>query len=241
MTTRTIVAAMALGLTLGAADPAAAGTDRQVPESLTEIELSFAPVVRKAAPAVVNIYSRDLDDAGATDQATNAAQLPSSGEMAPGDAPEDLSALDGSPNSLGSGVIVDPNGTIVTNWHVVRHVGQITVVLADRREFAAQLVREDERADLAVLRIPHQDTPFPYLEMRDSDDLEVGDLVLAIGNPFGVGQTVTNGIVSALSRSVSGISDYRTYIQTDAAINPGNSGGALVDLHGRLVGINTAL
>jgi serine protease Do len=117
----------------------------------------------------------------------------------------------------------------------------VTVVLADRREFEAKIIRSDERTDLAVLKIEAGSEALPFLELRDSDELEVGDLVLAIGNPFGVGQTVTSGIVSALARTGVGVSDYRFFIQTDAAINPGNSGGALVSLDGRLVGINTAI
>jgi Do/DeqQ family serine protease len=222
-----VIACLGAGPALAGGSPA-----RVLPASVEQIQLSFAPVVRKAAPAVVNIYSRRAGDAAATPSA-DSSELPSNGEMMPDDA--------GPPNSLGSGVIVDPDGTIVTNWHVIRDAGAITVVLSDRREFDATIVRTDERADLAVLRIRTDGLPLPYLELRDSDELEVGDLVLAIGNPFGVGQTVTNGIVSALARTVPGISDYRTYIQTDAAINPGNSGGALVSLDGRLVGINTAL
>src|SRR5437879_3404273 len=115
------------------------------------------------------------------------------------------------------------------------------LLLADRREFEAKVLRSDERTDLAVLKIDVKGELLPFLELRDSDELEVGDLVLAIGNPFGVGQTVTSGIVSALARTAVGISDFRFFIQTDAAINPGNSGGALVGLDGRLVGINTAI
>jgi serine protease Do len=143
--------------------------------------------------------------------------------------------------SLGSGVIVKSDGTVVTNNHVVRDSDEITVVLSDRREFEATLVGADERTDLAVLKINAGGAPLPVLTQGDSDALEVGDVVLAIGNPFGVGQTVTMGIVSALARTAVGGADYRSFIQTDAAINPGNSGGALVDLQGRLVGINSAI
>jgi serine protease Do len=124
---------------------------------------------------------------------------------------------------------------------VVKNADQIIVVLADRREFAAELVLDDERTDLAVLRVDGEGERFPALDLRNSDELEVGDLVLAIGNPFGVGQTVTSGIVSALARTRVGVSDYQFFIQTDAAINPGNSGGALVSMDGRLVGVNTAI
>jgi Do/DeqQ family serine protease len=144
-------------------------------------------------------------------------------------------------NSLGSGVLVDPSGVIVTNNHVIGGADDIRVVLADKREFEAKVVLADERTDLAVLKIDGHGAKLPFLEFADSDDLQVGDLVLAIGNPFGVGQTVTSGIVSALARTQVGISDYQFFIQTDAAINPGNSGGALVDMAGRLVGINTAI
>src|SRR4029077_291766 len=128
-----------------------------------------------------------------------------------------------------------------TNHHVIDGADQVKVSLADRREFEAEIVLKDARSDLAVLRIKAAGEKFPAIEFPDSDTLEVGDLVLAIGNPFAVGQTVTHGIVSAVARTQVGITDYQFFIQTDAAINPGNSGGALVDLGGRLVGINTAI
>ena len=144
-------------------------------------------------------------------------------------------------NSLGSGVLVRPDGLIVTNAHVVKGADEIRIVLADRREFEAKLVTQDERYDLALLRIEGAEEKFPFLELRDSDSIEVGDVVLAIGNPFGLNQTVTSGIVSAVARSAGGINDSNFFLQTDAAINPGNSGGALVSLDGRLIGINTAI
>ncbi len=144
-------------------------------------------------------------------------------------------------NSLGSGVIVDPNGLIVTNYHVIKDAQDVTVVLSDRREFDAKILLTDERVDLAVLKINVPNEHLPVLELGDSDQLQVGDMVLAIGNPFGVGQTVTSGIVSGLARTGIGLSDFGSYIQTDAAINPGNSGGALVDVDGKLMGINTAI
>ena len=144
-------------------------------------------------------------------------------------------------NSLGSGVIVDPNGLIVTNHHVIKDAQDVTVVLSDRREFDAKILLTDERADLAVLKIDVPSEHLPVLELGDSDQLAGRRLVLAIGNPFGVGQTVTSGIVSGLARTGIGVSDFGSFIQTDAAINPGNSGGALVDLDGKLVGINTAI
>src|SRR5262249_3709581 len=143
--------------------------------------------------------------------------------------------------SLGSGVIVDASGLVVTNNHVIEGATEVKVALADKREFEAEVVLKDARSDLAVLRLKGSRERFPAVEFGDSDELQVGDLVLAIGNPFGVGQTVTHGIVSALARTQVGITDFQFFIQTDAAINPGNSGGALVDLRGRVVGINTAI
>ncbi|GGF29519.1 serine protease [Aliidongia dinghuensis] len=210
---------------------ARAADTRVVPVTVQQVQLSYAPVVRKAAPAVVNVYTRALSDVGAS--AAVRRDPAYRRFFAPGE--------DRLGHSLGSGVLVDPNGTIVTNQHVIQDAGSIVIVLSDRREFDADLVRSDERTDLAVLKINAGGEALPYLPLKDSDDLEVGDIVLAIGNPFGVGQTVTSGIVSALGRAVDGINDYRSFIQTDAAINPGNSGGALVSLDGKLAGINTAL
>ncbi len=151
-----------------------------------------------------------------------------------GEAPES------SPQSgLGSGVIVSPAGYILTNNHVVEGADEIAVQLSDGRTALAQVIGTDPDTDLAVLRIELPN--LPVVVLGDSDTLEVGDVVLAIGNPFGVGQTVTSGIVSALGRSELGINTFENFIQTDAAINPGNSGGALVDVNGRLMGINTAI
>ena len=130
---------------------------------------------------------------------------------------------------------------MVTNYHVIEGASEVKVALADKREFDAEIVLKDEHSDLTVLRLKDANERFPALDFANSDELQVGDVVLAIGDPFGVGQTVTHGIVSAVARTQVGISDYRFFIQTDAAINPGNSGGALVDLNGRLVGINTAI
>ena len=210
---------------------ASAADPRAVPSSAPQVQLSFAPVVRRAAPAVVNVYTRAASDVGAS--AAVRRDPAYRRFFAPGE--------DRLGHSLGSGVIVDPNGTIVTNQHVIQDAASIVIVLSDRREFTAELVRGDDRTDLAVLKINTGGEALPFLPLKDTDDLEVGDIVLAIGNPFGVGQTVTSGIVSALGRSVDGINDYRSFIQTDAAINPGNSGGALVTLDGKLAGINTAL
>ncbi|HEX6959662.1 MAG TPA: DegQ family serine endoprotease [Ferrovibrio sp.] len=227
------VLAILAAVVLGLQPSGAPAQERVLPRSRSEIELSFAPLVKRVAPAVVNIYTR-----------RTVRTLPSPlfndpffrrffGDQFPG--------AEQQQNSLGSGVIVDPSGLIVTNNHVIRGADEITVILADRREFEATVLRADERTDLAVLRITPGNERLPFLELRDSDDLEVGDLVLAIGNPFGVGQTVTSGIVSAVARTTVGITDYRFFIQTDAAINPGNSGGALVSMDGRLVGVNTAI
>ncbi len=137
-------------------------------------------------------------------------------------------------------MIVESSGIVVTNNHVIKDADEIKVALSDGREFESKLLLRDETTDLAVLKIEAKDK-FPVLGLGNSDDVEVGDLVLAIGNPFGVGQTVTSGIVSAQSRTQVGISDFDFFIQTDAAINPGNSGGALIDMRGRLIGINTAI
>ena len=212
---------------------AAAAQERRLPTQ-SELRLSYAPVVHHATPAVVNVYAAKvvqnrnpfLDDPifrrffGGPGGGGGANQLQ---------------------RSLGSGVIIDAAGLVVTNNHVIEGADEVKVSLADKREFEATLVLKDPRTDLAVLRIKDGHEQFPVLEFADSDALQVGDVVLAIGNPFGVGQTVTHGIVSALARTQVGISDYRFFIQTDAAINPGNSGGALVDLTGKLIGINTAI
>lgn len=142
--------------------------------------------------------------------------------------------------SLGSGVIVDAeHGYVLTNHHVIHRADEITVTLRDGRQLEAKVVGLDKAADVAVIQIPAKD--LTAIPLADSDQLEVGDFVVAIGNPFGLGQTVTSGIVSALGRSGLGIEGYEDFIQTDASINPGNSGGALVDLSGHLVGINTAI
>jgi len=209
----------------------AVAQERRVPMQ-SELRLSYAPVVQQVAPAVVNVYAAKvvqnrnplLDDPifrrffGVPGGLGNQVQ-----------------------RSLGSGVIVDAGGLIVTNNHVIEGADEVKVSLADKREFEASLVLKDPRTDLAILQIKDGRERFPVLEFADSDALQVGDVVLAIGNPFGVGQTVTHGIVSALARTQVGVSDYQFFIQTDAAVNPGNSGGALVDLTGKLVGINTAI
>ncbi len=210
---------------------------RTPPTSREIIHLSFAPLVKKVAPAVVNVFSRRVVRSveGPGDVFNDPFFRQFFGDRFPLGIPRQRVE-----NSLGSGVILDAKGLIVTNHHVIKDAEEVLVVLADRREFDARIILTDPRADLAVLKIDPVGETLPVLEMGDSDSLEVGDLVLAIGNPFGVGQTVTSGIVSGLARTI-GVNDFRSFIQTDAAINPGNSGGALVDLDGRLVGVNTAI
>ncbi len=198
---------------------------RSVPSDAGNLKASFAPVVRTAAPAVVNISAIGLQQVrdpfwemfgggGVRTQRTG---------------------------SIGSGVIVRSDGIVVTNNHVIENMQQIRVTLNDRREFPARVVLADPRSDIAVLQLEGVNGSLPVVAIDTQEQLEVGDLVLAIGNPFGVGQTVTNGIISALNRTETGISDSSSFIQTDAAINPGNSGGALVDMDGDLIGINTAI
>jgi len=215
----------------------AQSTLREIPSSPQQIQLSYAPIVKKTAPAVVNIYTRKVVQQRVISPFMND---PFFQQFFGGRTPQGLSRkrLE---SSLGSGVIVRPEGVIVTSNHVVAGADEITVVLADRREFDASVESSDPRSDLAVLRIKAKGEVFPYLQLKDSDDIEVGDLVLAIGNPFGVGQTVTSGIISALARTSLDINDLNYFIQTDAAINPGNSGGALVSMDGRLIGINAAI
>jgi len=210
-------------------DPAAA-QERRVPQSVAQLQLSYAPIVQHVAPAVVNVY--------ATHVVENRNPFLAD--------PFFRQFFGGMPRrqvdrSLGSGVIVDPSGLIVTNFHVISGASQVKVALSDKRELDADIVLKDPRSDLAVLRLKGTHERFPTLQFDDSDKLQVGDVVLAIGDPFGVGQTVTHGIVSALARTQMGTSDYQFFIQTDAPINPGNSGGALVDINGRLVGINAAI
>lgn len=209
-----------------------APAQRVAPHSMGEVKLSFAPIAERAAPAVVNVYTRRV-----IEQRSPFAGDPFFERFFGGgfDLPRERVQ-----NSLGSGVIVSPDGVIVTNNHVIEGMTEIKVVLNDRREFNAEVLLTDPQTDLAVLQV-EAEKPLPYLSFANSDALHVGDIVLAIGNPFGVGQTVTNGIVSALARTAVSISDYQFFIQTDAAINPGNSGGALVDMDGRLVGVNSAI
>ena len=208
----------------------ASAQERRVPSGPAEVQLSFAPVVRRVAPAVVNVYAARVIEN------RNPFMNDPFFRQFFGAVPREQVQ-----RSLGSGVIVDPSGLVVTNNHVIEGASAVKISLADKREFEAEIVLKDEHSDLTILRIKGANERFPVLEFGNSDELQVGDIVLAIGDPFGVGQTVTHGIVSAVARTQVGISDYRFFIQTDAAINPGNSGGALVDAAGRLVGINTAI
>src|SRR6516162_964471 len=210
----------ALFISIAAAAPSSNAQERRLPASQEELRLSFAPVVQHVAPAVVNVYAAKtvsvrnslLDDP----IFRRFFGMPGG----PGGLGEQVQ------RSLGSGVLIDASGLVVTNNHVIEGADQVKVSLSDKREFEAEMVLKDSRSDLAVLRIKARNERFPALEFADSDALQVGDIVLAIGNPFAVGQTVTHGIVSAVARTQVGITDYQFFIQTDAAINPGNSGGA---------------
>jgi len=206
------------------------------PKSKQQVTMSFAPVVRQVAPAVVNIYAKVVRKRRVQPLFDDPFFRQFFGDGVPfGGTRKRME------KSLGSGVIVGKNGVVVTNNHVIKNAQQVTVVLPDRREFDAKILLADKKTDIAVLRIQTGKESLPTVSFGDADGLEVGDLVIAIGNPYGVGQTVTRGIISALARTNVGVSDFRSFIQTDAAINPGNSGGALVDLNGRLIGINTAI
>jgi Do/DeqQ family serine protease len=213
-----------------------AAQQKAVPQSKQEITLSYAPLVKRTAPAVVNVFTKTVVQQREPAIFSDPFFRRFFGEK--GGVGRSRERVE---NSLGSGVIVAADGFIVTNNHVIKNATDIRVVLADRREFVAKLLLADDRTDLAILKIDAGDEDLPALQFSDSDELEVGDLVLAIGNPFGVGQTVTSGIVSALARTRVGVTDYQFFIQTDAAINPGNSGGALINMRGELVGINTAI
>jgi Do/DeqQ family serine protease len=206
--------------------------ERRVPSSPAELRLSYAPIVQRVQPAVVNVYAAKM--------------VQNKNPLLEDPIFRRFFGLQGQQGeqmqrSLGSGVLVDPSGLVVTNVHVIEGADQVKVSLADKREFEAEIILTDTHSDIAVLRLKDSSERFPTLDFANSDDLLVGDVVLAIGNPFGVGQTVTHGIISALARTGVGVSDYQFFIQTDAPINPGNSGGALVDMSGRLVGINTAI
>ena len=216
-----------------------------VPPTLAQ---GFSEIVKKTTPAVVNIAVTGGGEGGRRrgglppgpfggppGEEPGGGELPTPPPMPPGPP-----APHGRPDqSAGSGVVFDANGYIVTNNHVVEGATQITVTLSDRREFSAKIIGTDPKTDLAVIKIDMKD--LPALKWAEYEKLQVGDLVLAVGSPFGLSSTVTLGIISALGRGNVGIADYEDFIQTDAAINPGNSGGALVNMSGELIGINTAI
>jgi serine protease Do len=234
MKSKSVIAATLVGLIALAQSPAQAQSRiGAVPQSMPQVQLTFAPVVKRVAPGVVNVYARSVVQAP-----TNPLFSDPLFQRFFGVSPEFRQRVQ---QSLGSGVIVRSDGVVLTNNHVVEGGQDIVVALADKREFKARVLLADTRTDLAVLKIDTKGEKLPTVEFGDSDKLEVGDLVLAIGDPFGVGQTVTMGIVSALARTQVSASDYQFFIQTDAAINPGNSGGALVTTDGKLAGINTAI
>ena len=223
-----------LALALATAPLAPATAEGLIPRSRGEIALSFAPVVKAATPAVVNIYAKRV----VTTRQSPFANDPFFREFFQNFGP----ARPQVQNSLGSGVILSGDGIVVSNYHVVGQADDIRVVLNDRREFTARVLLADAESDLAILQIEGAPKKMAHLNLRDSDDVEVGELVLAIGNPFGVGQTVSSGIVSGLARSGAAMGNGRGYfIQTDAPINPGNSGGALVDMNGDLIEVFTPI
>lgn len=212
--------------------PLLAQDNKAVPASTAEMQLSFAPLVKRTAGAVVNVYAERLVQKRASPFAGDPFFEQFFGQQSPNRTEKQ--------SSLGSGVIATASGLVVTNNHVIDGADDIKVALADGREFSSKVLLKDDRLDLAVLQIDAKEQ-FPVLALGNSDATEVGDLVLAIGNPFGVGQTVTSGIVSALARNQVTQGDFGFFIQTDASINPGNSGGALMNMAGELIGINTAI
>ncbi|WP_299667550.1 trypsin-like peptidase domain-containing protein [uncultured Ruegeria sp.] len=213
---------------------APASAETKVPRSQAEIGLGFAPVVRKAAPAVVNIYAKIIREGRTNSLFTD----PFFQDFFGRGFGEPRQRVE---NSLGSGVVLSEDGYVVSNYHVVGTATEIRVVTTDRREYSAKVVLGDKESDIAILRL-EEAGELPFLHLRDSDQVEVGELTLAIGNPFGVGQTVSSGIISGLARTGTATGNARGYfIQTDAAINPGNSGGALIDVNGELIGINTSI
>ena len=219
---------------LRAASTADAMVSRQV-----SFQNGFAPVAKRAVPAVVNIASSKI--VRTANQGSSPFFSDPFFRQFFGDEPSNQFRLPRQQRerSLGSGVIVNPNGYILTNNHVVAGANEIKVTLSDNRDFTAKIVGTDPRADVAIVKV--NATNLPVITLGDSSKMDVGDFVLAVGNPFGVGLTVTMGIISATGRNNLGIEDYEDFIQTDAAINPGNSGGALVNVEGELIGINTAI
>jgi len=216
---------------LAVAQPAFA--ERSVPQTQSEVQLSYAPLVKQTAPAVVNVYAERMVER----QISPLFSDPFFGQFFGRQAPQGRSQKQ---MSLGSGVIVAGDGIVITNNHVISGADEVKVALSDGREFPCKVLLKDDRYDLAVLKIRSDET-FPTVPIGNSDDVEVGDITLAIGNPFGVGQTVTSGIVSGTARNSITDGEFGFFLQTDAAINPGNSGGALLDMHGDLIGINTAI
>ncbi|MBO3759971.1 DegQ family serine endoprotease [Ciceribacter sp. L1K22] len=212
--------------------PVAGAQEKAVPRSQAEIQLSFSPLVQQTHGSVVNVYAERVVERRASPFAGDPFFEQFFGQRFPNRTEKQ--------RSLGSGVIVEDNGTIVTNNHVIDGADEIKVALSDGREFPVSVVLKDARLDLAVLKIDARGT-FQPMKIGNSDTAAVGDLVLAIGNPFGVGQTVTSGIVSGLARNQVTEGDFGFFIQTDASINPGNSGGALMNMNGELIGINTAI
>jgi len=210
-------------------------TERNVPQARSQIMLSYAPLVKRVSPAVVNIYTKRVVTKSYSPFGGDPFFEQFFGNSFGGLNRQQLES------ALGSGVILDKSGLVVTNAHVIKDAQEISVLLSDGREFDARVSIKDDRSDLAILRIDPKGEDLPYVNLSASESLEVGDIVIAIGNPFGVGQTVTSGIVSALARSSLNINDFNFFIQTDAAINPGNSGGPLVAMDGTVVGINTAI
>ncbi|NKB52996.1 MAG: Do family serine endopeptidase [Rhizobiaceae bacterium] len=209
-------------------------TLRLVPENREQIKFSYAPLVKSIAPAVVNVYAARQVQQRRSPFAGDPFFERFFGRDFGGRPRQRIS------RSLGSGVIIGSDGIVVTNHHVIENADEVKVALSDGREYEARIELIDKKSDLAILVI-EPDEELPTVELGDSEELQVGDLVLAIGNPFGVGQTVTSGIVSALARSQNSVNDFGFFVQTDASINPGNSGGALVDMDGRLIGVNTAI
>lgn len=231
---RTLAAATALCLLSGLSPQAAMAQTKQVPETRQQLSLSFAPVVKQSAAAVVNVYGARVEKQQRNPFMDDPFFRRFFGDRGFGVPQERVQ------RSLGSGVVVDSGGLVVTNNHVIEGMSEVKVSFADKREVEATILLRDPRTDLAVLKLKGV-KDLATIELADSDKVEIGDIVLAIGNPFGVGQTVTQGIISALARTQVGVGDAQSFIQTDAAINPGNSGGALVDMQGRVVGINTAI
>lgn len=231
---RTPATALLLSLALSTALPLTAQAETKVPQNQSEISLGFAPLVKEAAPAVVNIYAKIITQDQARSPFANDPFF------------DDFFRQFSKPqprvqNSLGSGVILSEDGIVVSNYHVVGEASDIRVVTNDRREYEAEVILADQASDLAILRLKGA-SGLPFLALRNSDEVEVGELTLAIGNPFGVGQTVSSGIISGLARTgTGGGQGFGYYIQTDAPINPGNSGGALIDVNGDLIGINTRI